>query len=200
MHVHIRYVSPMINPGQGVDHRSQGIQDRVKRKKRVSNASVYFDASVIIQPRVLGLLPLLPPYPLPSPLYIFSTHLNTPGIVYFTQSFVYRYIPVPRCLLSLARCLSHTISHIDIVQVIIILYRSGTDSSLHTLITSSTRQKSECHTIYIRLPLPPVHPTSTSTPIPSRPRPRLAIWTRCQWTLKMRVYSDTRLPSLLPHL
>ena len=189
----------MINPGQGVDHRVY----RVKKKETRLNASVYFDASLIIQPRVLG---YFSPSTLPLTTYLllctYSPHISIlrGSFILLTHLFIDT-LPFPRCLLSLVLCLSHTISSRISISISIhhhtisVWYRFIPSHFVH-LVDSP---RSECHTIYIHLPLPPVHPISTSTPISSRLHPQLESYARCQWTLKMRGYLDTRLLPLLRH-
>ena len=139
----VRYVSPMINPGQGVDHRSQikGIQG--KKEGNASKTRLFISTrlfTLIVQPRVLGSCHL-PPYPLCT----YSPHIFTlRGSFIFYQLFIDTLaFHVVAC-----SCLSHLVSHINIninpshrsYFSIYSTYRSGTDTFLSYYITSSSYQ------------------------------------------------------------
>jgi hypothetical protein len=87
----------------------------------------------------------------------------------------------------------------SIPQPIISFYRSGTDprlsKPLHVVVNPSHRtHDSECHTTYVHLDLhsPLNHFNYPSTPPDPQPRCH-------QWTLQMKVYSDTLLLLLPQH-
>jgi len=137
---------------QITDHRVY----RVKKEETRLDASVYFDASLIVHLVFLAFyftfLPLSPflPYPFYS-LCTYSLHNLNLGGRLFSQYLVYRYlthtIPVPRCRFSLVLVYlisSRLVSHIDInsrhrPSPSSFIYRSGTDSFPSHLFTASPR-------------------------------------------------------------
>lgn len=168
------------------------------------------DASLIVHLVFLAFyftfLPLSPflPYPFYS-LCTYSPHnLNLGGRLLFAVSCLsipYTYHSLSTLSILACSCLSHLVPSRISISI------RGIDPLHHhsfiglvpipPLTPNSPRRlliiRSGCHTVYIHLPLPHVHPISTATLILSRLQPRLDIWTRCQWTLKMKGSSDTRL-------
>jgi hypothetical protein len=113
---------------QYTDHSSQG-----KKEGNASQRVCLFRRVFTLIVNLVFLASLTSPL---TPLYIFSTHLYTPGVVYFI-SVVYQYNFHSRSTLSIiaCSCLSHTVSHININSShrsypSSYTYRSGTDTFL----------------------------------------------------------------------
>jgi hypothetical protein len=113
---------------RGLDHRVQGKEGNASQTRLFIPTRLYFNYPNLVFLAILT-------FHL-TPLYIFSTHLYTPGVVYFL-SVVYQYNFHSRSTLSIiaCSCLSHTVSHINInpshrSYPSSYTYRSGTDTFL----------------------------------------------------------------------